>query len=185
MDKRNYVVIARFDEKTDKRIINLRNLLTDAGYTVPEWPPHITIAAYENFDGKLLCDWTSEFISKHNRMKIALLSVSVLPPGGDHTDTAVLCLDPAHAKTFVDFYYSFHAKYEEYCTGIGWLNSISHGNPIIHATIGIVKTNEIQKALEMIMTSGVFGYTEITALEVYTYPMELIQRFELSEKAKG
>ena len=180
----NYVVIARFNEETDKRITKLRNLLTDAGYSVPEWPPHITIAAYENFDEKLLCEWTSEFSSKHSKMKIAMLSMSILPPGGEHTETAVLCIDPAHSKTFVDFYYNFHEQYEEYCTGIGWYNSITHGNPIIHATIGIIKVKELQKAMEIILTSGVYGYAEITALEVYTYPMKLIQRFELKKQGE-
>ena len=181
MDNKNYVVIARFDEETDKKITKLRNLFMDAGYSVPEWPPHITIAAYENFDEQLLCEWTSEFSSKHNKIKIAMLSTSVLPPGGEHTETAVLCLNPTHSKTFVDFYYSFHAKYEEYCTGIGWYNSITHGNPVIHTTIGIVKIKELQKAMETMLTSGVYAYAEITALEVYTYPMKLIQRFKLEE----
>ena len=177
--KKSYAVIARFDEETDKRMTNLGSLLKDAGYSVPEWLPHITIAAYENFDEKLLCEWTSEFSSRHNKMKIAMLSMSILPPGGEYTETAVLCLNPAHSKSFVDFYYSFHEKYEEYCTGVGWYNSITHGNPIIHATIGIILVKELQKALETIFASGVYGYAEITALEVYAYPMELIQRFEL------
>ena len=176
----NYVVIARFDEETDKKIISLRKQMVDAGYSVPEWPPHITIAAYENFDGDLLCEWTSEFVSKQSeKIEIALYSMSILPPGGEHLETAVLCLDPAHSKPFVDFYYSFHEKHEEYCTGIGWYNSITHGNPIIHATIGIVQVKELQKAIELIVSSDVFGKTEITALEVYTYPMKLIQRFNL------
>ena len=186
MDKRNYVVIARFDDEMDKKIVDLRKMITSAGCSMvtetgsaSQWPPHITIAAYKNFDEKLLCEWTSEFSSNQNRMKIALLSMSILPPGGEHTETAVLCLDPAHSKPFVDFYYSFHEKYEEHCTGIGWYNSITHGNPIIHATIGIVKINELQKVMETILSSSVFGYTEITALEVYTYPMKLIERFEL------
>ena len=41
----DYVVIARFDDEMDKKIMNLRNLLIEAGHSVPEWSPHITIAA--------------------------------------------------------------------------------------------------------------------------------------------
>jgi len=176
----NYVVLARFDKETDKRFIDLQKQMVDSGYSISEWPPHITIAAYENINENLICGWTSEFVSKQKeKIEVALYSMSVLPPGGEHHDTAVLCLDPAHSKTFVDFYYSFHEKHEKYCTGIGWYNSIVHNNPIIHATIGIVPVKEMQKAMEIIVTSGVFRKTEITALEVYTYPMELIQRFEL------
>ena len=105
--------------------------------------------------------------------------MSILPPGGDHKDTAVLCLNPSHSKKLVDFYYGFHEKFEDYCTGIGWYNSIRHGNPIMHSTIGIFDVSTLQKALEIIFDEGVFGETEITALELYTYPMRLIKRVEL------
>jgi len=175
----NYVVIARFDEETDKRIIRLKKILTEHGYSVQEWPPHITIAAYENFDEKLLCEWTSEFSSENRKIGIALNALSVLPPYGEHSNSVVVCLEPSHSKPFVDFYYSFHMKYEEYCTGIGWFNSIRHGNPIIHSTIGMIEVNALQRAMELIFSPGVFGQAEITALEVYTYPMKLIKRFDL------
>jgi 2'-5' RNA ligase len=175
----NYVVLARFNEEKDLQLKKLKKVLSDEGYPVPEWPPHITISAYENIDEELLCKWTSEFASKHHKQKITLHSISVLPPGGEHTETAVICLSPAHSQSFIEFYYDFHEKYEEYCTGIGWFNSITHGNPIIHATIGIVKVTEMQKLMELIFSQIIFGATEITALEVYTYPMRLIKRFDL------
>jgi len=175
----NYVVLARFDAEKDNQINILRKTLSDEGYSVPEWPFHITIAAYENIEEELLCNWTADFASKQMNQKIVLNSLSILPPGGEKTETAVLCLDPAHSKSFVDFYYDFHQKYEEYCTGIGWYNSITHGNPIIHATISIIKVKEMQKAMEIIFSQNIFGYANINALEVYTYPMKLIKRFEL------
>jgi len=175
----DYVVIARFDEETDEKITHLRELLTDAGYPVSQWPPHITLAAYENFDEKLLRAWTSEFSSRHKKISVALASLSVFPPGGGQTETAVLCLNPAHSKSLVDFYYEFHARYDEYCTGIGWFYSLSFGNPVIHATIGTIRVNELQKAMELVFSSGVFRSAEMIALEVYTYPARLIQRFAL------
>ena len=54
-----------------------------------------------------------------------------------------------------------------------------YGNPIMHSTIGIFDVASMQKALEIIFDEGVFGETKITALEIYTYPMRLIKRFEL------
>ncbi len=176
----NYVVLARFNEEKELQLMNLKKALSDEGYSVPEWPPHITIAAYENLDEELLCKWTSDFAAKHKKQKIAFHSISILPPGSEHTKTAVICLDPAHSKSFVDFYYEFHEKYEEYCTGIGWFNSITHGNPVIHATIGIVKVAGMQRMMELIFSQNIFGGAEIMALEVYTYPMRLIKRFELT-----
>ena len=175
----NYVVLARFDKGKSNQVNNLRKMLSDMGYPMPEWPPHITIAAYENIDEKSLCNWTANFAAKHKKQKIALNSLSILPPIGKHTETAVLCLDPAHSKSFVDFYYDFHQNYEEYCTGIGQYNSITNDNPVIHATIGVVNVKEVQKVLELIFSHDIFGFAEINALEVYTYPMRLIERFEL------
>lgn len=178
----NYVIIVRFSKDKETQIINLQNLMADAGYSISKWPPHITIAAYENFDEHLLCQWTEKYCSETKKMNIALNSLSILPPGGEHTETAVLCLEPAHSKTFVDFYYGFHAQYEEYCTGIGVFNSVLYDNPVIHMTIGIIKVKELQKAVELIFSQNVFGEAEIAALEVYTYPMRLIKRYELKEK---
>ncbi|MCL2056230.1 MAG: 2'-5' RNA ligase family protein [Oscillospiraceae bacterium] len=180
----NYVVMVRFDETTDEIILRLQDKLAANGYkkAVNEWPPHITIAAYEGADEQALLQWTEEYAAHQHSFKVGLFSLSVLPPGGEHTDTAVLCLNPSHSKKLVDFYYGFHEKYEEYCTGIGWYNSIRHGNPIIHSTIGIFDVTTMQKALEIIFAEGVFGEIKITALELYTYPMRLIKRFDLKEQ---
>ena len=174
----NYVVLARFDEEKDNQINILRNALADEGYSISEWPFHITIAAYENIEEELLCNWTKEFASKNKKQKFVFNSLSSFPPRGEQNE-AVLFLPPAHSKTFVDFYYDFHQKYEEYCTGIGWYNSITHDNPIIHATIGTVKVKEMQKAMDLVFSQNIFGFAEINALEVYTYPMKRIERFEL------
>ena len=177
----NYVVMIRFDEATDNKFIRLQEKLMANGYqkAVNEWPPHITIAAYEGADEQSLLKWTEEYASSQKGFDIGLFALSILPPGGEHTDTAVLCLNPSHSKTLVDFYYGFHEKFEDFCTGIGWYNSIRHGNPIMHSTIGVFDVLTMQKAQEIIFGSGVFGQTKITALELYTYPMRLIGRFDL------
>lgn len=177
----NYVVMVRFDEATEQKILRLQEKLVANGYqsAINEWPPHITIAAYEGANEQGLLQWTEEYASRQCRFKVGLFSLSILPPGGERSDTAVLCLNPSHSKTLVDFYYGFHENFEDYCTGIGWYNSIRHGNPIMHSTVGIFDVATIQKAQEIIFNSGVFGEAEITALELYTYPMRLIKRFEL------
>lgn len=53
-----YVVLARFDKNTEEKLIALRREMTNAGYASSEWPPHITLAAYEDLDAEALCDWT-------------------------------------------------------------------------------------------------------------------------------
>lgn len=38
------------------------------------------------------CEWTAEFDAKHTKQSIALHAISVLPPRGEHTETAVIAL---------------------------------------------------------------------------------------------
>ena len=66
MNKKNYVVILRFDSETDKKLNNLRAHLHEAGLakSISEWPPHITIAAYEGVDTTELLRWTDDFAKK-------------------------------------------------------------------------------------------------------------------------
>ncbi len=176
----DYVVIARFDEKTENMILDLRKILREKGFSVSDFPPHITLAAYENVEEEKVCAWVSEFSENKSVQKTAFKSISILPPGKKvNTQTAVLCFDPAHSKSFVDFYYSFHAKLEEYCTGIGAYNSISHGFPVIHSTIAIVDVKDIQEALKHVFAHCVFNEVLLVALEIYIYPLRLIKRFEL------
>lgn len=173
----NYVVIARFDNAIDKKLNKLRKSFEKAGYSVPEWPVHITIGAYENIDEKLLCDWTEEFCKSHKSVNINFDSLATFPP---NQGSNVLYLAPAYSKTFVDFYYDFHQRYGKYCTGIGRYNSIIKDSPSIHCTIAEINTNDLQNAIELAFESNCFGQAKITALEVYTYPMRLIKRFELN-----
>ena len=158
----------------------LRREMTNAGYASSEWPPHITLAAYEDLDAEALCDWTGEFVREHTRQKLAFGSVSLLPPYATHRETAVLCLNPVHAKPFVDFYYAFHEKYESFCKGIGSFSAVSEDKPVIHCTLSVVRITELQDALELVFQNDVFTQAEVTALEIYTYPMRLIKRFDLT-----
>jgi hypothetical protein len=50
MADRKYVVLARYDDITDQKLTTLQANLRKEGYikAISEWPPHITIAAYES-----------------------------------------------------------------------------------------------------------------------------------------
>ena len=172
----DYVVIARFDSVTDKKLNKLRKSFAVAGYSVPEWPAHITIAAYENIDENLICDWAEEFCKSHKSVNVNLCSLGAFPP---NKNSNVLYLAPTYSKAFVDFYYDFHKRYEEYCTGIGRYNSVKDNSPSIHCTIAQINTDDLQNAINLVFDCDCFGQAKITALEVYTYPMRMIKRFNL------
>lgn len=177
----NYVVIARFSQDKTEQIMRLREKLSANGYgtAISEWPPHITLAAYESIGETELCDWVERYAGLHRPFDIVLPSLAVLPPGGEHAETAVLCFAPASSKSLIDFYFGLHERFDSYCGNLGFFYSAQFGYPAIHSTIGKFKISTMQQALEIIFEENVFGKTQITALEVYTYPMKLIKRFEL------
>lgn len=181
MADRKYVVIARFDDETEHKFIKLQESLIENGYSkaISEWPPHITIAAYESISINELLRWTKEFSSKQSVLGIMLSSLGIFPPGGEHTETAVLFASPTQTKKLIEFYYAFHERLDEYCGKLGWFYSAKFGHPVMHSTIGKFDIKQMQKALEIIFAQPIFGPVKINALEVYTYPMELIQRVEL------
>ena len=97
-----YVVLARFDKNTEEKLIALRREMTNAGYASSEWPPHITLAAYEDLDAEALCDWTGEFVREHTRQKLAFGSVSFcrrMP----RTAKPPCCAEPGTRKAFCRF----------------------------------------------------------------------------------
>ena len=178
----NYVVVARFDDKMTEKLIALRKKLHDENQmkAISEWQPHITIAAYENVDIQALLQWTEEFAKVHSIFDVSLSSLGFFPPYGEHTETVVLFASPSQSKDLIDFYFAFHEKLDDYCGKLGWMYSAKWGYPVIHTTIGVFEVSQLQKAMEMIFVSQTFGRAKIIALEVYTYPMELVQRFELN-----
>ena len=177
----DYVVIARFDQETEEKLYALQEHLCREGYIkgISEWPPHITIAAYENIDIHLLLKWTEEFSNNHFPFDIMFPSLGIFPPRGENSKTAVIYASPSHSIELVEFYFAFHEKLDEYCGNLGFWYSKKFGYPVIHSTLGTFDLVSIQKAIELIITHNIFVRAKVIALEVYTYPMELIQRFEL------
>lgn len=179
---KKYVVIARFDDDTNQKMLSLRDKLMSKGYSVQKWPPHITLAAYENCDEESIKDWIRSFVKSHHEIEVGMNSITILPPSDEHTETAVLCFAPTHKKDFVDFYYHFHDRLDEYCTGIGYYYSKAFNNPIFHSSIGVFNVNCLQDVMNIIFSSDAFGSAKINALELYTYPMQLIERYELTNE---
>lgn len=178
------MLLWRFDDKTTEKLNTLRKNLHEDGFikAISNWPPHITIAAYEGVDKNALLQWMGEYVNQHLSFDIMLSSLGVLPLGGEHTDTAVLFASPSPSKGLIDFYYGFHEKLDDYCGNLGWMYSAKCVHPYaIHSTIGIFEVAYMQRAMEMIFESQIFGMAKVVGLEVYTYSMELIGRFRMKE----
>ena len=76
---KKYVVIARFDDDTNQKMLSLRDKLMSKGYSVQEWPPHITLAAYENCDEESIKDWIRSFVKSHHEIEVGMNSITILP----------------------------------------------------------------------------------------------------------
>ena len=76
---KKYVVIARFDDDTNQKMLSLRDKLMSKGYSVQEWPPHITLAAYENCDEESIKDWIRAFVKSHHEIEVGMNSITILP----------------------------------------------------------------------------------------------------------
>lgn len=177
----NYVVVAKFNDEATEKLNTLRKSLYEKGFMkeISEWEPHITIAAYEDIDIQMLLQWTKEFAQKYSAFEILLSTVSSFPPREENAETAVFFASPSPSKELVNFYFAFHEKLDDYCGKIGWWYSAKFVYPVIHSTIGSLDVMQTQKAMEEIYKHNILNLVRIVALEVYTYPMKLIQRYEL------
>ena len=84
MAGQDFVVIARFDDAAEEKFIALRRCLRKRGLVraLSEWPPHITIAAYETVELDALLQWTEEFCRGHRAFGVRFPSLGLFPPGG-------------------------------------------------------------------------------------------------------
>jgi len=183
MNNQKYVVIARFDEQMTNRLEQLRKTLHEKGILkkFSQWSPHITFAAYDGIDIEVLLNWTKQFTQKTRCFEISISSLGILPPSESYPDTIVLFAAPSPSKKLIDNYYAFHEKLD-CCSGeIGWhyTKKCIHPYPI-HSSIGVFEKEQVQKAMDIILENNIFKLAKITALEVYTYPMKLIERFDLA-----
>lgn len=180
---KKHVVIARFSKETDELFEEWKKKLYDLQETHYEdaaaWPPHMTIAAFEEMNADDLCGWTSEYAGKFNDISVLFRSIGVFPHGGK-SDKDVIYAVPANSKTLTDFYYGFHAKYDEYCGNYGKFYTAACGHPVFHATLSMCKDKEFHKVFDELRSNFAGIFARIVALEVYENPIRLIGRYELN-----
>lgn len=177
-----HVVVARFDEKTDALFTKwkgeaLELQLKRFGASA-EWPPHLTVAAYEGVPVDALCDWVCEYAGRFDEIDIRFGSLGVFAHGAT-LDTDVIYAAPANSAALTDFYYGFHEKLSVYCGDYGRQYTAKFGYPIFHSTLALCKASEFNRLFDDLRGKfcGVAG--KIIALEVYENPMRLIGRYPL------
>lgn len=178
-----YVVIARLDETTDTLFnqwkIKAYNLQSIQYLNATSWPPHITIAAYENIDVNDLCSWVFEYTKDLYEIDVYFSSLGVFAHG-KNLDTDVIYVNPNSTVNLTEFYYNFHKKFDEYCGNYGKDYILKSENLTFHSTITICKKEDFNKIFDRLRDDFNVVRGKIIALEVYKNPMELINRYELN-----
>lgn len=177
-----HVVVARFDNETND-ILNewkamayeKQNITYD---DATDWPPHITIAAYEDVDINELCKWVSEYAAHNSKIEIFFCSLGVFAHG-KQLDTDVIYVTPTNSLEVINFYYGFHDKLDEFSGEYGWDYTAKCKHPVFHSTITICNKQDFNMIFDKLRDDfcQISGY--ITALEIYENPKKLISRFEL------
>jgi hypothetical protein len=147
-----------------------------------DWPPHITLACYENINLSLISDWTKEYTARYNSFEIYFSSLGIFCHNETCPDTDVIYLVPSFSRELTEFYYGFHDRYDEYYDDIGWSYSMKYGQPAFHSSISLCKISDFNKVFQYLYSNFVSFYAELVALELYTIPMKLVTRFELGKK---
>lgn len=180
---KEYCVIARFDEKTEEVLSKWKQIaysIQKSYYADKPWAPHMTIAAYEDIDETLLCNWVEEYSKSKAPLQIEFKSLGV-HTHGQAFNTDVIYASPCVSLPLVDFYYGFHQKLDEYCGSFGFEYSIKCGYPVFHSTITVCDKNDFNSIFDYFRDNFISISGTIVALEVYEIPMRLIRRFELTK----
>lgn len=180
-----YVVAARFDEETNAVLERWKRAACEEQNQIyadaAEWPPHITIAAYEDVDVESLCQWTALCASKCAPLDISFGSLGIFPHG-KNSSKDVIYAAPANSLQFTEFYYGFHQKLDEFCGSYGWNYTIACGHPVFHSTIAICDKQDFACVFEKICSILCPLKGKIIALEVYENPKRFLYRAELNNE---
>lgn len=179
---KKHVVIARFDPETDAQLTAWKQLalkmMTAAPANSSEWPPHMTIAAYEDAPVEGLIRWCDEFAAEHSPIEIVFANLGLIPHGPNRP-TDVLSVAPCNSLALTQFYYDFHAKYDEFAGEYGRRYSAAWVHPVFHSTIAICKKEELHSVLSPLCDVFRPVCGRIVALELCENPYRLVHRAEL------
>jgi 2'-5' RNA ligase len=106
-ERMGFAVELYFDQKTEKALLDLRKILTDAGVrpVLDEMGdrPHISLAVFSQVDVEELLEEVEKFAAETKAMPITLSAI-----GAFATADAVLFLTPAITQDMLDVHWDFH-----------------------------------------------------------------------------
>lgn len=175
------VVIARLDPKNDGFFADLKKAaLTMQSRTYAnsaDWPPHVTIAAYEGMNEADLCAWTEACAAKYAPFSIHFDELRIFPRP-PHLETEVIYAAPALSEALTALHRAFHARYDEFCGNYG--RQCARADYTFHSTLTICHADETSAVLDRMKQDFRPTTARVVALEVYRNPCEFVARYELN-----
>ncbi|MBQ8409079.1 MAG: GNAT family N-acetyltransferase [Clostridia bacterium] len=185
MNKNKLVVIARLDPIGNQILSDMKqtaHTLQHQHYAnSADWPPHVTIAAYEGMDEKELCAYTSEYAATHSAFDIAFQELRIFPRAVG-LETEVIYAFPTPSASLSAFHRGFHSRYDEYCGNYG--RQSASADYTFHSTLTICHHNDTNSVMEKLQRNFSPFTARVVALEVYRNPCEFVARFELQASQK-
>lgn len=176
-----YLVIARFDDDADALVCRMKAAAAAGQKTLcsdsSDWPPHITLAAYEDVDIRALRAHVAKFAEHFPAVGITLDSLGVFGHS-DGDDTDAIYLAPSPTPAFCGLYWSLHSKFDDFCGDYGRAYTAGGAIPF-HCTLTVCRKDDF---------SGVFdslrdGFKPITAqirtIEIYENPKKPVAIYRL------
>ncbi|MFA6948743.1 MAG: 2'-5' RNA ligase family protein [Eubacteriales bacterium] len=176
-----YLIIARFDDDTDAALCRMKEnaaskqseLFSDSS----DWPPHITLAAYEDVDIRALRSHVSKITERFPVTDITLDSLGVFNHGAEH-DTDVIYLAPSPTPAFCGLYWSFHSKLDDFCGNYGRAYTAEGAIPF-HSTLTVCPKDDFSRIFDTLRDGFTPISAQIRSIEIYENPKKPIAVYRL------
>lgn len=176
------VVIARLDPVSNSALSHLKQIALSVQSRTyansADWPPHVTIAAYEDMNEADLCAWTAACASNHAPFPLHFDELRIFPRP-PHLETEVIYAAPTPSEALTALHRDFHARYDEYCGDYG--RQSARADYTFHSTLTICHADETSAVMERFQREFSPMTARVVALEVYRNPCEFVARYELKE----
>ncbi len=166
-------VIALFDPETNHKFDQLNQILKRAGIKTIDIPPHLTLGIYQGVTVNELGKWLEQVCTGRKRIKLSLNHIGMF-------GAEVLFLAPKVTRELLSLHESLHARYDDCHGEIGVHYSLRNNNFVPHASLVVNDTEQVLKAVPVVIDNFHPIQGEIAAVGLYTfYPMKQLQVFEL------
>ncbi|MGL4337588.1 MAG: 2'-5' RNA ligase family protein [Turicibacter sp.] len=173
MEEKFLGLVALFDDETNEKFQEIKQLLNEMGLVTSSIPPHITLGCYVEVDENELSDYIELVCRKIKPFEVNFNHIGLF-------GLNVLFVAPHVSKDLMKIHQEIHEKYDEHCGEIGYNYSVKSNNWVPHTTIFSSEPQQVMQALPVVSEKFKPFVGTIVGLSLCEfYPMREIQYFLL------